>query len=126
MEQLLTACGHQLTGATDCGEMVVLKQGGRFLQFLLQGPGGLQLVVIRRPNALPVEAEGTQANHRNTETGEHPRGDAVQPGQQGGLALNPTGGEGALEHLQGPRAARTRTTPGPISRGREAETGPVR
>jgi hypothetical protein len=27
-----------------------------------------------------VEAEGTQANHRNTETGEHPRGDAVQPG----------------------------------------------
>jgi hypothetical protein len=28
-----------------------------------------------------VEAECTQANHRNTETGENPRGDAVQTGQ---------------------------------------------
>lgn len=124
MEQLLAAGGHQLTGATDSGEVVLLEQGGRFLQLLFQGAGGLQLVVISRPHALPVEAEGTQADHRNTETGEHPRGDAVQPGQQGGLALNPSSGEGTLENLQGPRAART--TPGPIGRGRVAETGPVR
>ena len=81
MEQLLAAGGHQLTGATHSGEVVLLEQGGRFLQLLLQGAGGLQMVVVRRPDALPVEAEGTQANHRNTETGEHPRGDAVQPGQ---------------------------------------------
>ena len=124
MEQLLAAGGHQLTGATDSGEMVLLKQGGRFLQLLLQGAGDLQMVVICRPNGLPVEAEGTQPDHRNTKTGEHPRGDAVQPGQQGGLALNPPGGEGTLEHLQGPRAARS--TAGPIARGGEAETGPVR
>ncbi len=104
--------------------MMLLEQGGRFLQLLLQGAGGLQLVVIRRPHALPVEAEGTQADHRNTETGEHPRGDAMQPGQQGRLALNTTGGEGTLEHLQGPGAARA--TSGPIEWGREAESGPVR
>ena len=81
MEQLLAAGGHQLTGATDSGEMVLLEQGGRFLHLLLQGAGGLQLGVIARPHALPMEAEGAQANHRNTETGEHPRGDAMQPGQ---------------------------------------------
>jgi len=104
--------------------MVLLEQGGRFLQLLLQGAGRLQLVVIRRPHALPVEAEGTQPDHRNTETGEHARRDAVQPGQQGGLTLNPPGGKGTLEHLQGPRAARA--TAGPVARGREAETGPVR
>jgi hypothetical protein len=28
-----------------------------------------------------VDAEGTQTHHRNTETGEHPRADAVQPSQ---------------------------------------------
>lgn len=81
MEQLLATGGHQLTGSTDSGEVVLLEQGGRFLQLLLQGAGGLQMVVVRRPHALPVEAEGTQANHRNTETGENPRGDAVQTGQ---------------------------------------------
>ena len=81
MEQLLATGGHQLTGATDSGEVVLLEQGGRFLQLLLQGAGGLQMVVVRRPDALPVEAECTQANHRNTETGENPRGDAVQTGQ---------------------------------------------
>ena len=124
MEQLLATGGHQLTGATDSGKMMLLEQGGRFLQLLLEGAGGLQLVVIRRPDALPVEAEGTQADHRNTETGEHPGGDAVQPGQQGRLALNTPGGEGTLEHLQGPGAARA--TAGPIAWGREAETGPVR
>ena len=124
MEQLLAAGGHQLTGATDSGEMVLLEQGGRFLHLLLQGAGGLQLGVIARPHALPMEAEGAQANHRNTETGEHPRGDAMQPGQQGRLALNPPGGERTLEHLQGPRAERA--TAGPIGRGRVAETGPVR
>jgi len=124
MEQLLAAGGHQLTGATDSGEMVMLEHGGRFLQLLLKSAGGLQLVVISRPHALPVEAEGTQADHRNTETGEHARRDAVQPGQQWGLALNPPGGERTLEHLQGTRAARA--TAGPIARGREAETGPVR
>lgn len=124
MEQLLATGGHQLTGATDSGEVVLLEQGGRFLELLLQGAGCLQMVVISRPHTLPVEAEGTQANHRNTETGEHPGGDAVQPGHEGGLALNPPGREGTLEHLQGPGAART--TPGPIGRGREVETGPVR
>jgi hypothetical protein len=30
-----------------------------------------------------VDAEGTQPNHRKTETGEHSRADAVQPGQKG-------------------------------------------
>ena len=124
MEQLLAAGGHQLTGATDCGEMVLLEQGCRFLQLVLQIAGGLQLVVISRPHALPMEAEGTQADHRNTKTGEHARRDAVQPGQQGGLTLNPPGGKGTLEHLQGPRAARA--TAAPIARGREAETGPDR
>ena len=124
MEQLLATGGHQLTGATDSGEMVLLEQGGRFLHLLLQGAGGLQLGVIARPHALPMEAEGAQANHRNTETGEHPRGDAMQPGQQGGLALNPPGGEGTLEDLQGPRAARA--TADPIGRRRVAKTGPVR
>lgn len=124
MQQLLAAGGHQLTGATDSGEMVLLEQSGRFLQLLLQGAGGLQLVVVSRPHALPVKTEGAQADHRNTETGQHPRRDSVQAGQHGGLALNPPGGEGTLEHLQGPRAASA--TAGPIGRRRDAETGPVR
>ncbi len=41
MEQLLATGGHQLTGSTDSGEVVLLEQGGRFLQLLLQGAGGL-------------------------------------------------------------------------------------
>ena len=92
--------------------MVLLEQGGRFLQLLLQGAGRLQLVVIRRPHALPVEAEGTEPHHRNTKTGEHACADAMQPGQQGGLALHPPGGEGALQDLQGRRASTP--TPGRI------------
>ena len=124
MEQLLAAGGHQLTRATDSGEMVLLEQGGRFLHLLLQGAGGLQLGVIPRPHALPVEAEGAQANHRNTETGEHPRGDAMQPGQQGRLALNPPGGERTLEHLQRRRPATP--TVGPIAAAGGADTVPVR
>jgi hypothetical protein len=36
----------------------------------------------------------------------------MQPGQQGGLALHPPGGEGALQHLQGRRASPP--TPGRI------------
>ena len=112
MQQLLAAGGHQLTGASDGGEVVVLQMGSRFLQLLLQGAGILQLGVIASPDALPVEAEGTEPHNRNPKTGEHPGADAMQPGQQGGLALHPPGGEGALQHLQGCRASTP--TPGRI------------
>ena len=112
MQQLLAARGHQLTGASHSGHVVVLQMGSRFLQLLLQSAGILQLGVIASPDALPVEAEGTEAHNRNTKTGEHPRADAMQPGQQGGLALHPPGGEGALQHLQGRRASPP--TPGRI------------
>ena len=120
MQQLLAAGGHQLTGTADGGEVVVLQKGSRFLQLLLKGAGGLQLGVIPSPDALPVEAESTEAHHRNTKTGEYPRADAMQPGQKGGLALHPPGGEGALQHLQGPRAPTP--TPGRIGTAH----GPVR
>ena len=124
MEQLLAAGGHQLTGASDGGEVVVLQMGSRFLQLLLQGAGVLQLGVIASPDALPVEAKGTEPHHRNTKTGEHPGADAMQPGQQGGLALDPPGREGALQDLQ--RHRPSTPTGGPIVTARGADTGAVR
>jgi len=124
MQQLLAARGHQLTRASHGGEVVLLKNGRRFLQLLLKGAGGLQLGVVPRPHALPVEAEGTQTHHRNTETHEHARADAVQPGQQGGLALDPPGRKGALEDLQGHRPSPA--TARPILTARGADTGDVR
>ena len=124
MQQLLAARGHQLTGASHGRQMMLLQKGGRFLQLLLQAAGGLQLRVIARPHALPMEAEGTQTHHRNTETREHPGADAVQSGQQGGLALDPPGREGALQDLQGHQPSTP--TGGPIVTARGADTGAVR
>jgi hypothetical protein len=47
----------------------------------------------------------------------------MQPGHQGGLALNPPGGEGALQNLQGYRAATP--TAGLIGTATGGEIGPV-
>ena len=124
MQQLLAACGHQLAGASHGGQVVLLQQGSRLLQLLLQGARGLQLRVIPCPHALPVDAEGTQPNHRKTKTRKHSRADAMQPGQKGRLTLDPPGGEGALQNLQGhgPSTA----TAGPIFTARGADPGAVR
>jgi hypothetical protein len=48
----------------------------------------------------------------------------VQPGQQGGLALDPPGREGALQDLQ--RHRPSTPTGGPIVAARGADTGSVR
>jgi len=99
MEQLLAAGGNQLSRLTNGGKMVLLQQRRGFLKLLLQGAGSLKLVVIARPDALPVKAQGTEHDHGQTEAGEYPRGCPMEACQNRRLTLDPPGRKGTLQHL---------------------------
>lgn len=52
--------------------MVLFEQSRRFLQFLFDAAGDLQLGVIAGPYALPVGTEAAQDHHRQPQTSQHP------------------------------------------------------
>jgi hypothetical protein len=57
MDQLFTAGGHKKTGATSHAEVVLLQDGRRLLQAVLQGFGGFELLKARGPLVLPVDGQ---------------------------------------------------------------------
>ena len=101
MDELGAARRDEFTGFSHRTEMVLFEQGGGFLQAVLESLGRFQFGIAVPPLVLPVQGEGAEGDHRQTEPGQRPAADAVQAGQPGGLALDPAGGEGSLDQAQG-------------------------
>lgn len=101
VDQVLTVGWHQLAGPTDRPQVVLLQQCRRLLETVGENLGGLELGEVVPPLILPMQGQGAQSQHGETQSSQGPRGGAMQLGQPRRLTLDPPSRERPMDDLQG-------------------------